>query len=229
MDAYMGSIMLWPISWAPQSWMFCDGTLLQIQQYSALFALLGTTYGGNGTSNFALPDLRNAFPMGYAAKSPSPVLGAKGGATSVTLTANQIAAHTHPVTLTDPGHVHSVTVPAHTHPFSVPCDSTGRPTTPSPVGAFLSSTSGIDESIGTAAQTTVSPASALYSAAGAGVMGAGTTGQASGNSGNSANAKTLVTAVAAANVGGVPVSTLPPYLALGYIICVSGIFPLRWD
>jgi microcystin-dependent protein len=228
MEAYIGSIMLWPISWAPQSWMFCDGTLLQIQQYSALYALLGTTYGGNGTSNFALPDLRNAFPMGYAANGPSPVLGAKGGAASAMLAANQIAAHTHPITITDPGHLHTVAVPAHTHPFSVPCDSTGHPTNANPVDGFLSNTSAIDVNIA-AEGTPVSPPSALYSATGTGAMGVGTTGQAAGSSGNSGSARTAITAVAAANTGGVAVPTVPPYLALGYIICVYGIFPTRWD
>jgi microcystin-dependent protein len=219
--------MLWPISWAPQNWLFCDGSVLPIQQYTPLFSLIGTTFGGNGTSNFALPDLRNIFPIGYAANGPSPVLGAKGGAASVTLNANQIAAHTHPVTITDPGHVHSVTVPAHTHPFSVPCDSTGHPTSINPVGAFPSNTSGIDAAIAAATGAPVPTPSLLYSATGAGAMGAGTTGQASGSSGNSGNAKTAITAVAAANTGGIAVPTLPPYLALGYIICVYGIFPTR--
>jgi microcystin-dependent protein len=227
MDSYMGSIMLWPIPWAPQNWMFCDGSVLAIQQYSALFALIGTTFGGNGTSNFALPDLRNMVPLGYAANGPSPVLGAKGGAASVVLNANQIAAHIHPITVTDPGHVHSVAVPAHTHPFSVPCDTTGHPASASPVGAFLSNTSGIDTNINAASGGQVPGPTALYSTAGAGAMGAGTTGPASGSSGNSGNAKTAITAVAAANVGGVPVSTMPPYLALGYIICVYGIYPTR--
>jgi microcystin-dependent protein len=223
----MGSIMLWPIGWAPVNWMFCDGSLLPIQQYSPLFALIGTTFGGNGTTNFALPDLRNAFPMGYAANGPSPVLGGKGGAASVVLNANQIAAHTHPVTITDAGHMHAVTVPAHTHPFSVPCDSTGHPTSASPVGAFLSNTSGIDSNINAVGQSPIPGPTALYSATGAGAMGAGTTGQASGTSGNSGSAKTAITAVASPNAGGVAVPTMPPYLALGYIICVYGVYPTR--
>jgi microcystin-dependent protein len=208
--------------------MFCDGSVLPITQYSALFSLLGATFGGNGTTTFALPDLRNMFPMGYAAIGPSPALGAKGGAAHVILNANQIAGHTHPVTITDPGHVHTVSVPAHTHPFSVPCDTTGNPTSASPVGAFPSSTSGIDGSIANATGgTPVVPPSPLYSAAGAGAMGAGATGQASGSSGNSGNARTAITAAAAANAGGAAVPTLPPYLALGYIICVYGIYPTR--
>jgi microcystin-dependent protein len=223
----MGSIMLWPIGWAPQNWMFCDGSVLPIQQYSALYSLIGVTFGGNGTTTFALPDLRNMVPLGYAANGPSPALGAKGGAASVILNATQIAAHTHPVTITDPGHVHTVTVPAHTHPFSVPCDSTGRPNSASPVGAFLSNTSGIDANINAVGDTPVPGPTALYSAAGAGAMGAGTTGQASGTPGNSGNAKTAITAIASANAGGAPVPTMPPYLALGYIICVYGIYPTR--
>jgi len=64
MDAYIAMIMPWPLSWAPVGWLICDGTLLPVSGYQALFALIGTTYGGNGSTNFALPDLRGQVILG---------------------------------------------------------------------------------------------------------------------------------------------------------------------
>jgi microcystin-dependent protein len=62
-DPFIGQIMLWPINYAPRGWAFCDGQLLSISQNTALFAILGTTYGGNGRTTFALPDLRGRVPV----------------------------------------------------------------------------------------------------------------------------------------------------------------------
>jgi microcystin-dependent protein len=82
------------ISWdfAPKGWAFCNGQLLPINQNQALFALLGTTYGGNGQTNFALPDLRGRIPMGVG---DGHVLGEKAGSTTVTLIGAQLATHNH--------------------------------------------------------------------------------------------------------------------------------------
>lgn len=89
---FLGEIKLFPMNWAPAGWHICDGTLLSISQYSALFALLGTTYGGNGTSNFALPDLRGRTPIHYG---PIYTQGETDGTENVTLTIGQIPTHTH--------------------------------------------------------------------------------------------------------------------------------------
>ncbi len=97
MDAYVGTILLWPMSWAPVDWMLCDGSLLPIAQYQMLFALSGTTYGGDGRTSFALPDLRGRMPMG-AGNGPgltSRQLGGRYGAEGETLTAHNMPAHTH--------------------------------------------------------------------------------------------------------------------------------------
>lgn len=63
-DPYIGEIMLWPISYAPQGWAFCDGSIMQAAQNQALFALLGNIYGGDGYNTFALPDLRGRIVVG---------------------------------------------------------------------------------------------------------------------------------------------------------------------
>jgi microcystin-dependent protein len=95
---YIGEILLVPYNFAPHNWAFCNGQLLPINQNQALFALLGTTFGGNGTTNFALPDLRGRSPIG-AGQGPGLLpytLGEIGGQETVTLTVNQLPAHDHP-------------------------------------------------------------------------------------------------------------------------------------
>jgi microcystin-dependent protein len=64
MDSLIGEIKIWPLNWAPDGYLFCNGQLLSIQQNTALFALIGVTYGGNGTTTFALPNLNGRIPVG---------------------------------------------------------------------------------------------------------------------------------------------------------------------
>jgi len=93
----LGSIMLFAGNFAPRNWAMCEGQLLPISQNTALFSILGTTYGGNGTSNFALPDLRGRAPigMGQGPDLSDYIEGEQGGAESVTLTTAEIPAHAH--------------------------------------------------------------------------------------------------------------------------------------
>lgn len=95
---YIGEILLVPFNFPPKGWAFCSGQLLPINQNQALFSLLGTQFGGNGTTNFALPDLRGRSPIG-AGQGPglTPyVVGETGGQETVTLTVNQLPTHDHP-------------------------------------------------------------------------------------------------------------------------------------
>ncbi len=89
---YIGEIRMFAGNFAPAGWMFCNGAILAISQYETLFSLIGTTYGGDGQSTFALPDLRSRVPMHQASGF---VLGQTGGEEQVTLTVNQIPAHAH--------------------------------------------------------------------------------------------------------------------------------------
>ena len=94
---FLGEIRPFPYNFAPRGWAFCDGQLLPISQNTALFSLLGTTYGGNGQTTFALPDLQGRAPIG-AAQGPGLAnysLGEQAGVTEVTLTLNELPAHTH--------------------------------------------------------------------------------------------------------------------------------------
>ena len=98
-DQFVGEIRMFCGNFPPVGWAFCNGAVLPISQNTALFSLLGTNYGGNGTSNFALPNLQGAFPI-HAGSSAGPGLtprnvGETGGSESVTLTSGQLPAHGH--------------------------------------------------------------------------------------------------------------------------------------
>jgi microcystin-dependent protein len=98
---YVGEIRMFGGNFAPAGWMFCDGQLLPISENETLFNLIGTTYGGDGESTFALPDLRGRLPIHQGSGF---VLAETGGAEEITLTVNQIASHTHPLLAsTSPG------------------------------------------------------------------------------------------------------------------------------
>ena len=97
-DPFIAEIRIVGFNFAPRGWAFCNGQILPIAQNTALFSLLGTTYGGNGTSTFALPNLidRAAMHSGQGPGLSDRVLGEQSGSATVTLTTAQIAAHSHP-------------------------------------------------------------------------------------------------------------------------------------
>lgn len=94
---YVGQIISVGFNFAPVGWNLCDGSLLAISEYEVLYNLIGTTYGGNGTTNFALPDLRGRTPLnvGTGTGLPTYVLGELSGSESVTLIGAQVGAHSH--------------------------------------------------------------------------------------------------------------------------------------
>lgn len=91
---YVGEIRMFAGNFAPAGWRFCEGQLLPISENETLFNLIGTTYGGDGQSTFALPDLRGRLPIH---QGNGFILAETGGAEEITLTVQQIPAHTHPV------------------------------------------------------------------------------------------------------------------------------------
>src|SRR5829696_7321008 len=96
-DPFVAEIRIFPFNFAPKGWAWCDGQLLPLSQNTALFSLLGTTYGGNGQSNFALPNLQGRAPMhpGQGPGLRNHDLGETNGTETVTLLASEIPVHTH--------------------------------------------------------------------------------------------------------------------------------------
>jgi len=102
---YVGEIRCFGFNFAPRDWAFCNGQLIPIQQNPALFAILGTTYGGNGQTNFALPNLQGQVPMhwGNGPAGFTTVIGEVQGTPSVTLIQSELPQHSHQIEAVDPG------------------------------------------------------------------------------------------------------------------------------
>ena len=100
MEAYLGSVFAFGFNYPPVGWALCNGQLLSVSENQPLFALLGTTYGGDGVNTFGVPDLQGRMPIGtgQAPGMQSYILGQKGGTMEVTLTTANIPAHTHQAT-----------------------------------------------------------------------------------------------------------------------------------
>jgi microcystin-dependent protein len=210
-DQYLGEIRMVGFNFAPVGWALCNGQTLSISANNALFALLGTTYGGNGTTNFNLPDLQGRFPLhaGAGAGLPVYVQGEKAGTPNVTLTNSQLPSHTHVATFTPSGGstpTVNVTVQG----------ASGAGTTATAAGNYIA---GVTSAIGTGIVKTsnlyVPPASA---GALGNIAGASATITGGGSGGTVTNALTG---------SGLPFSVQNPYLAVYFIIALSGIFPSR--
>lgn len=222
MEAFLGTILPWPGTYAPANWAFCDGRLLQVNMYQALFAIIGTQYGGNGSSTFALPDLRGRTILGTNGQPPlsnrtpgqfggtEAVTAVGTGAASVTLTVANLPAHNHNATL-------SLSGLGATTDISVSTGNGGQ--LAATQGATLASTAPGASGAAIYQLSTVPPVAPVT------LGGVKTTVTGSGS-------------VTVDNTGGgaaVPVNmtvntqvpTMPPFLALNYIICLNGLFPSR--
>jgi microcystin-dependent protein len=200
MEEYIGVIKLFAGNYEPQYFMFCHGQSLSIAQNQALFAIIGTTYGGDGRTTFKLPDLRGRVPVGVGAGPglPNYIQGQAGGVPTITLTPANLPAHSHAagaitVNVANAG---SVDVPVNT--------TVGSGDSTNPTG-ILSANGGGEP-------FTSDPANGKYSGGSLPVKGAQVT------------ATAAATAIAGQSQ---PVDIRTPYLGLNYIICVQGIFPPR--
>jgi microcystin-dependent protein len=209
-DQYLGEIRMVGFNFAPVGWALCNGQTLAISQNNALFALLGTTYGGNGTTNFNLPDLQGRVPLnvGNGAGLPSYVWGQRGGAESITLNQQQMPQHTHVATFTPTGGGGTPSVNV-----SI-TGSSAAGTATSPTGNYLA---GVASAPG--------HSSPLYVPGNSAPPGAGAiAGVQATLSGVSGGGGTVTNALAG---GSLPVSIEPPYLAVYFMIALQGIFPSR--
>ena len=201
-DPFLGEIRMVGFNFAPTGWAMCAGSLMSISQNNALFALLGTTYGGNGTSTFALPDLQGRSPVGAGnglGLSPI-VLGETAGVANVTLNNTQMPTHTHNAAsnggLSVTG---SVAVPACNAPTGTPA---GTPANNTVLGTISAGGRPGELYTTTAANTTLLPFN-VTSTGTAPAITVGTTG------------------------GNLPFGVRNPYLGVTCIIALQGVFPSR--
>jgi len=199
METYMGTIVAWAPNYAPSQWLFCLGQTLSISANNALFAILGTTYGGNGTTTFQLPNLAGRVPVGAGSGAglTTYTLGEVGGTEKVTLTINQMPSHTHVATVAGLA-INSITIKASSQ------DATDH--APSPTANSIAAPIYIGDGSQVAGFNNVAPDTALSVAASGTISG---------------------TVTNALTGGNIPVPIIQPYLALNYIICTQGIFPPR--
>jgi microcystin-dependent protein len=206
-DQYLGEIRMVGFNYAPQGWALCNGQTLSIAANNALFALLGTTYGGNGTTNFNLPDLQGRFPLhaGAGAGLPVYVQGENGGNESILLTQQQMPLHTHVATFSPSGGGGTPAVNVTIN------GSNAEGNTATPGGNYLA---GYPKS---------GQASNGFYTTNAGTPGpiAGVTATISGVPSGGG------TVINTATGGSLPVSIEPPYLAVYFIIALTGMFPPR--
>lgn len=106
-DPFIGEIKIFAGNFAPHGWAFCNGQIMRIVQNTALYSILGTTYGGDGKTTFALPNLQGRAAIQQIPNSPDYALGESGGAETATLNANQIPGHLHPVRASTSGGTHT--------------------------------------------------------------------------------------------------------------------------
>ena len=138
MDPFVAEIRIFPFNFAPRGWAWCDGQLLPLSQNTALFSLLGTTYGGNGKSNFALPDLqgRAAMHPGQGPGLSLHDLGETGGSETVTLLESEIPSHAHQFRAA--GVVADGPVPQNTLLAAPGSDNPYLPGSPNPINTTMS-------------------------------------------------------------------------------------------
>jgi microcystin-dependent protein len=204
MEEYMGIVKLFAGAFAPRDWMFCYGQLLSINEYQALYSLLGTYFGGDGRNTFGLPDLRSKVPIGAGQSLglTNYILGQVGGVEAVTLSLAQMPVHNH--TGSVQGSASSLTASV-----TVNAGTAGTATN-NPTGAYW----------GQAANVGVNPVKPYTNAKNATMASDAVAVQLNGNI--QINSLTIGN-----NGGSLPHENRQPFQALNYIICVNGLYPPR--
>lgn len=224
-EPFLGQILTVPYNFAPRDWAFCTGQLLPVSQNAALFSLLGTTYGGNGSQTFGVPSMAGRVVV--SAQGSQFALGEAQGAASVTLDSSQLPLHNHPAAFVS-------TTPA----ANVSLNVSGTFNSPVTVSGALQATAGAGADNDPQAGWTlaaVSGSTKIYAptSAGAAVPLApiSSTGSVSGGFTTPASGTVNVPVSGTITVGNAgssqPVPTMPPYIALNNVIALQGIFPMQ--
>jgi len=153
MDAFLACILLWPVNFAPNGWAFCMGQILSISQNAALFSLLGTTYGGNGTSTFQLPDFRGRVPVGTGQGLGLSLydLGQVGGTETVSILTSNMPAHAHTFTVSANSTNATDSTPKAGYSLAAPYDNVNA----SPIGGYVNAAPDTQLNIGTGVTSSV--------------------------------------------------------------------------
>lgn len=198
MEPFIGQIIMFGGNFAPRSWAFCNGQLLSIAQNTALFSILGTTYGGDGRTTFALPDMRGRVSIhsgGSTGPGLSPYqLGQRGGTQTVNLSVLQMPSHNHLAAMSG----------SETITFALGANS-GDGTEATPEGNYMANVPAIGKNLVTPYSTTANTTMASQTVA-ATVSGGVTVGLTGGSQAH---------------------TNIQPYLAINYIIALQGTFPSR--
>ncbi|MEX6688793.1 tail fiber protein [Danxiaibacter flavus] len=198
MDGTVGEIRIFAGNFAPRNWAFCQAQLIAIRQNPALFSILGTYYGGDGTTTFGLPDFRGRAPIG-AGQSPGNSLytiGEVGGETAHTLNLTEMAAHTHASSVTQTGGSATATLNA----------SSTAGTLASPGGNLIAGDGNLTV-FAPGNSTPVAMAASAVSLTNVTIP--------------------LPTAVDAVAGGNQPHNNMQPYIAMSFIVCTTGTYPAR--
>lgn len=208
-EPFVGEIKQFGFNFNPRGYAYCAGQLLPISQNQALFALIGTYFGGNGTSNFQLPDLQGRVTIGQGAGAGLPAynLGTKGGAAQLSLTTANMPSHNHGIAYTTQPSINNLTAQTTINAYTRP---TAR--TDSPQGSLLSVSQDAVTGNNVNAYATAGNAATLATNA------AVTQVSAQFNPG---------TLVVQPNGGSQPFSITPPFVAITYCIALLGVFPVR--
>lgn len=209
MDPFIGEIRMFTGTYAPQDWLFCWGQTLPITQYQALFAIIGTQFGGDGRTNFLLPDLRGRIPVcaGAGANLTPRNQGDKGGSEKVVLDATQTPAHIHPITNTATA-THTLTVGGS---GTIKCATASN--SADPVGAYpakLKSGTNIYTSDGTQATSNMASDGVQLNATLQGDINVN-----------------VASTCQPAGGGGLGHDNMQPFLSINFIIAINGVFPPR--
>ncbi len=222
MDAFMGTVLAVGFNYPPRGWLFCNGQTVPISQNSAMFALLGTMYGGDGQNTFGIPDLRGRVVVGSQAQGPglqNVAQGEKAGANNATVISNGTAT----IALT------TANMPSHTHTATMTMSGLNATTN---ISVGTTATTNVATNGATLNNSPAPPnggAATIYSTAAQvspvilGGVTTTVTGSGTVSNSNTGGGSPLTVPV----VSQATISNMQPYLGLNYIIAMEGIFPSR--
>lgn len=223
MEAYIATILPVGFDFAPQGWLRCEGQIIAVNQYQTVFSLIGTNYGGNGVTSFNLPDLRGTIPLCFGQRQTSNVnypIGDKGGKDAITLTQNQLPAHSHGATFAPTGTATiNLSAQAGSQTATLKANAVaGTVQTPAAGSVLAGGGTGAVKVYGSAPSGQVALDSSSVTIAGTAPTAAQTI---------QTNAITGGSVTIAPTGGNAAIDARPPYLAINFVFCMQGIYPSR--